>query len=295
MKFCTNTSNITEGKGETFDFEQADAGFLGQAPGLEAAGFSESEVGVPEPSSNSGVVQNFMPEDDPTQFLGEDTPTDAEPAEQDTQAVDEEGEPNDDDIKTVTDNIRAQMKEHGIEEPEPEPEPSAEDEFDKRIESVQNYSEFADSFKAVMGVDPKQAFTQYRDMVTTTQAMAEEVKNVYSQVSLLKQEMRLRQEWGSDYDTNLQRVRSYYAKLPRTMQAALSDDNGALLIWRSLNGESSIKDRTAPGVVKGRRATSTGQPKLKYSQILAMNDKQYNSPAVQQALATGNFIRDVQV
>lgn len=264
-------------EGEEHTWQEATEDFLGTAPGTPQVVEESITMDAP-PAAPDG-----RPSDDPTALLLE-----SDSSQQEQQEQQQQEQQTDTDTSSILEQLRAKMKEQGIQEPEPEPEPSPVDDYEKRIESVQDYDKFEETFETVMGVKPKEALQQYTDLVTTVKSLTDELQRSYNEMSLERQEMRLRQAWGQNFDSNLEAVKKVYATLPPQMQQALSDDRGALLLWQTIQGQQN--GAVAPAYIQGR-ATS-GNPRWKYSDFLKMSDKEYYSQEVQEALSSGNFIDD---
>lgn len=175
-------------------------------------------------------------------------------------------------------------------------------------------------FKEQTGLDFGAAIDEYmvatvgmplKETIQTVQDMSAYI-NQRQQTDVIEQATtELRTDWGNNYDAYMKIARDEYDKLPQQtaqqyqFKQSLNNAQGAkLLLAQALQnqGANTAVARTPvqynPFNAPSPAATVANghQPQLRMSEILSMNDQQYNSAQVQQALALGagkGYIDDV--
>jgi hypothetical protein len=176
-------------------------------------------------------------------------------------------------------------------------------------------------FKEQTGLDFGAAIDEYmmatvgmplKQTIETVQGMSDYINQRQSvdQIEIATQELRT--AWGNNYDAYMQLAREEYDKLPQStakqfnLKKSLNSAQGAkfLLLQALYNrggnvgvaSTSNYNPFASPSPVSA--VTNGNQPQLRMSQILAMNDAQYQSPEVQRALSMGagrGYIDDINV
>lgn len=181
------------------------------------------------------------------------------------------------------------------------------------VEYSQDYITANEKFKDSTGLDFGAAIDQYmqaqvgmglKDTIETVQQMSSYINQRQTLDAIDQQKIELQSEWGSNFDTYFQLAQDQYSKLSDDLKSkvdALGAEGARMLLAKSLSTGipnkgvastplSQLKSMTSPQ----RTVTVGQQPMLRHSEIVKMPKDQYYSREVQEALMTGNYIKDIQ-
>lgn len=174
------------------------------------------------------------------------------------------------------------------------------------LTALPGYQEFNSQFQQITGMSLQDTVAQLRQLTQTLPQIQQmysqfqdfSTKGVPSLVNGVRDEVRLRYEWGDKFDQNMAQVKQAFQQLPPQMQQALNSLEGARLIYsriaqtqgqqtQPLNPQTPRPMYVQSGT--GQPAnTNGGQPqKVPMSALLALTPEQYNSPEVQAYIDAG--------
>lgn len=173
------------------------------------------------------------------------------------------------------------------------------------LAAIPGYEEFNRQFQALTGQPLQDAVTQINQMA----AMLPQLQQMYTQfqdfsskgvpalVQGVREEVRLRYEWGQDFDKNMAQVQQAFNTLPPQLQNALNSLEGARLIYSHISQQQQQQTQPlqsqAPRPMQGMYGAQTvqqsqqGQQKVPMSELLKLTPEQFNSPQVQSAIDQG--------
>ena len=149
-------------------------------------------------------------------------------------------------------------------------------------------------FKKVMGIDPMEAF----QAVQNTQVQLNQINDWRQQVMVERQMDTLKTEWGGEFDSTFNEVRTRFEALPVHMKQALDNLDGARLLAAQIRAErlesthSGVPLPRSSAQSRTQNIRTTGAPTgfVKTSDYLQdrVSEQEYRS-----ALQAGRVIRDI--
>lgn len=256
-----------------------------------------------EPSDQQSTVLFDTSEADA--ILGGATPNESTPVDQIGIIPLEEDKPSDDkNFQLTPENIASLRKELGLDDNAPAP-------TEDGVQFGQDYVDANEKFKASTGLNFGDAIDKYmqatvgmdlKSTIETVQQMSAYINKRQGLDAIDQQKLELQGEWGTNFDTYFQLAQQQYSTLSDDVKQkidALGTEGAKLLLDRALrttnvpqivaNPFGTLRSSTSPQ----QTVTVGQQPTLRLSEIIRMPPEKYNSSEVQQALATGNFIRDI--
>jgi hypothetical protein len=174
-----------------------------------------------------------------------------------------------------------------------------------QLTNLPGYQEFNSQFQAITGMSLQDTVAQLNTLASTVPKMQDmyqqfqefSTKGVPSLVNGVREEARLRFDWGENFDRNMQAVRAAFQQLPPQMQEALNNLEGARLIWSRISQQQQqlqqplrtqqprpMNSPSNSGAVRGQQGQ---QQKVPMSQLMGLTPEQFYSPQVQAYLEAG--------
>lgn len=177
------------------------------------------------------------------------------------------------------------------------------EEEQKQTQETPEFTQFSEQFKQVVGVDLKEAITNYQELVNVSQQAIQQSQNAMREAHMQRQVLEVSAHWISDPDvqeqmkqgkslqqvTNerLQSLARVYKSLPETLQQKIDAQgaNGVISLYKSTK-----KGKQAPN---SSSSTSQGsqQPQYKWSEIVGWPEERYNAEG-RALLMNRNYIDD---
>lgn len=177
------------------------------------------------------------------------------------------------------------------------------------VEDAPGFAQFNEQAKQYLGVDIKTAINNYQEIVTVAQNVLRQAKQSQQETYLREQNLQLQSQWMSDPEVqqlmqqgqSLQQITNdrlahlgrVYRALPASSRQKVdaAGVQGVMALWNSTRQQTVVQQM--PTSIPQASNVNPGQKRYRWSEIAAMNDRDFQSIGMQ-LLDSGNYIDDRQ-